>query len=99
MYMPNTQCCDMRGMLSFLVLFLLSKKAMHGSELADEIGRRKGERPSPGTIYPALRGLKESGLIKEKKVGKTVVYSLTRAGAEGLREAKAHFCRAFVDVF
>ena len=31
-------CCDMRGMLGFLILFLLSKKPMHGQELA---GRRK----------------------------------------------------------
>jgi len=40
---------------------------MHGQELADEIGKRKGEKPSPGTIYPALKGLKESGFIKEYK--------------------------------
>ena len=97
--MPNSHCCDMRGMLSFLILFLLSKKEMHGQEISDEIGRRKGERPSPGTIYPALKGLKESGLVKERKEGKTVVYCLTKKGTEGLREAKAHFCRAFVDVF
>jgi PadR family transcriptional regulator, regulatory protein PadR len=27
----------MRGMLGFLILFLLSKKPMHGQEIADEI--------------------------------------------------------------
>ena len=48
----DSYCCDMRGMLGFLILFLLSKKPMHGQELADEITRRKGEKPSPGTIYP-----------------------------------------------
>ena len=58
-------CCDMRGMLSFLVLFLLSRRPMHGQELAKELERRKGEKPSPGTIYPALKALKEAGLIKE----------------------------------
>ena len=65
----------MRGMLSFLILFLLSKKAMHGQELTEEIGRRKGDEPSPGTIYPALKSLKEAGLIKEKKDGKTIFMS------------------------
>ena len=60
-------CCDMRGMLSFLVLFLLSKSEMHGQEIAAELEKRKGERPSPGTIYPALKGLKESGFIKLNK--------------------------------
>ena len=63
-------CCDMRGMLGFLILFLLSKKSMHGQELAEEIARRKGERPSPGTIYPALKGLREMGFItSEEKAG------------------------------
>ena len=30
-------CCDMRGMLSFMLLFLLSKNEMSGQELADEL--------------------------------------------------------------
>jgi DNA-binding PadR family transcriptional regulator len=30
-------------MLGFLILFLLSKKPMHGQEIAGEIGRRKGK--------------------------------------------------------
>ena len=97
--MAKGQCCDMRGMLSFLILFLLSKKPMHGQELSDEIGRRKGEKPSPGTIYPALKSLKENGLIKERKEGKTIIYGLTPAGKIGLAEAKNHFCRTFVDIF
>lgn len=92
-------CCDMRGMLSFLVLFLLSKQPMCGSELAKEIGKRKGETPSPGTIYPALKSLKENGLIKEKKEGKEITYSITPAGKRGLEHAKQHFCRTFMDVF
>ena len=91
-------CCDMRGMLSFLVLFLLSKKPMHGQEIADEIGKRKGTKPSPGTIYPALKALKEAGLIKEKKDGKNIIYELTKDGKIGLAEAKRHFCQMFVDI-
>ena len=51
----DDKCCDMRGLLGFLILFLLSKKSMHGQEIADEIAKRKGEKPSPGTIYPALK--------------------------------------------
>lgn len=89
----------MRGMLSFLILFLLSKKPMHGQELSDEIWARKGEKPSPGTIYPALKALKENGLIKEKKAGKAIVYELTGRGRLGLLEAKKQFCRTFVDIF
>jgi PadR family transcriptional regulator PadR len=92
-------CCDMRGMLSFLILFLLSKKPMHGQGIADEIGRRKGVRPSPGTIYPALKSLKEAGLIMEEKKGKAIIYSLTEEGREGFRHAKMHFMRTFTGVF
>lgn len=96
--MEADNCCDMRGMLSFLILFLLSKKPMHGQEIADEMEKRKGERPSPGTIYPALKGLKEAGFIKEKKEGKTIDYSLTEDGKKILKVSKARFCKIFVDV-
>lgn len=88
----------MRGMLSFLILFLLSKKSMHGQEIAEEIGKRKGSKPSPGTIYPALKMLKESKLIREKKVGKTIAYQLTKDGEKTLVIAKRKFCMIFTDV-
>mgnify|MGYP001562370806 CR=1 FL=1 len=91
-------CCDMRGMLSFLILFLLSKKSMHGQELANELEKRKGDRPSPGTIYPALKNLKEENLIKEEKEGKTIVYHLTPLGKKVLAVAKTKFCKAFTDI-
>lgn len=92
-------CCDMRGMLSFLILFLLSKKEMHGQEIADELEKRKESRPSPGTIYPALKSLKSSGLISEKKEGKNIKYSLTSDGKNVLKNAKEKFTRAFRDIF
>ena len=93
-------CCDMRGMLGFLILFLLSKKPMHGQELAHEIAKRKGEKkPSPGTIYPALKGLREMGFIIEEKEGKTIVYTLTEKGENALKMAKRKFIKTFVDIF
>lgn len=65
---------------------------MHGQELADEISKRKGEKPSPGTIYPALKSLREMGFISsEEKEGKTVVYSLTERGKNALRIARRIF--------
>jgi len=89
----------MRGMLSFLIMFILSKKPMHGQEIAKELEKRKGEKPSPGTIYPALKQLREAGMIKEKKEGKTITYSLTDEGRRHLKIAKQHFCKTFVGVF
>ena len=87
----------MRGMLSFLIL--LSKKQMHGQKIADEIGKRKGMKPSPGTIYPALKILKENFLIKENKEGKTITYTITTEGENVLKIAKQQFCKTFKDVF
>ena len=97
----RSDCCDMRGMLGFLILFLLSKEPMHGQALADEIAKRKGEKPSPGTIYPALKNLREAGFIKEdkNKDGKTIVYSLTPRGESALKLAKRRFTRTFLGVF
>ena len=88
----------MRGMLSFLILFLLSKKSMHGQGLANELAKRKGEKPSPGTIYPALKVLKDAKLIKEIKKGKEIVYSLTPGGRRVLQIAKRRFCKIFVGI-
>ena len=85
-------------MLSFLLLFLLSKKPMHGQELASELEKRKGDRPSPGTIYPALKNLRESGFVHEKKEGKNIIYSLTKEGTRALEQAKEQFCRTFIDI-
>ena len=95
----SEDCCDMRGLLGFLILFLLSKKEMHGQELADEIAQRKGEKPSPGTIYPALKGLREAGFLEEEKQGKTITYSLTPRGKKALAIAKKRFTKTFLGVF
>ena len=93
-------CCDMRGMLGFLILFLLSKKPMHGQEIAEEITKRKGEKPSPGTIYPALKNLRELGFIRsDEKEGKTIIYTLTERGKNALRISKLRFVRTFLGVF
>ncbi len=94
---PN--CCDMRGMLSFMILWFLQKKPMYGEELAQELGKMKGGKPTPGTIYPALKQLKEKGQITSHKEGKKVIYSLTDEGKKGIKEAIDYFCNAFGAVF
>lgn len=72
---------------------------MHGQALAEELGKRKGSKPSPGTIYPALNDLKKRGLIKGEKRGKVIVYSLTDKGRKGIKKACRYFCRAFGEIF
>jgi DNA-binding PadR family transcriptional regulator len=87
--------CEMKGFLSFLVLWLISKNNMTGAELADELAQRKGSKPSPGTIYPVLKDLRERGLVsmdKEKR------YSLTKRGEKALEMSIQHFFRTFSDI-
>ena len=88
----------MRGLLSFQILWLLSKRKMHGEEIAIEIGRRRGDKPKPGTLYPALKELKASGLISGNRKGKTIAYSLTPYGRKSVLGATRYFCRAFGDI-
>jgi DNA-binding PadR family transcriptional regulator len=89
----------MRGMLTFFILWLLSKRSMHGQEIADEIGKRRGNTPTPGTIYPALKELRLKGLVDMERTGRTTEYSLTKSGHAGLLEAGRYFNRAFGEIF
>ena len=90
--------CDMRGMLSFSILWTLSSGPMHGDEIAEEIGKKRGEKPKAGTIYPALKELRKKGMIKGERKGKLVVYSLRPKGKKDVKYATEYFCRAFGDV-
>jgi PadR family transcriptional regulator PadR len=80
-------------------LWLLSKKPMYGQELAEEIGKRRGTKPNPGTIYPALKELKKRGLIKSKKDGRVTNYHITEEGKKGIQTACEYFCKAFGEIF
>src|SRR5271170_2800626 len=89
----------MRGMLSFMILWLLSKRPMYGQELAAEIGKRRGDKPNPGTIYPALKDLATRGMIESRLEGRNNVYHLTERGKVGLARALQYFRTAFGEIF
>ncbi len=88
-------CCDMKGFLSYLILWNLKKGKMKGVEIAEDLKKRKGTKPTPGTIYPALKELKEKGLIKADK---DKYYSLTKIGEKEIKGAAKTFCRIFHDM-
>lgn len=91
-------CCDMRGLLTFQILWELDKEEMNGQQIAERIAVRRGTKPTPGTIYPALKELKEGGLIEGKKEGRQIIYKLTAKGEEGLVDASRYFLQAFGDI-
>ena len=88
----------MRGLLTFQILWELRTEELNGQEIADRIAERKGTKPTPGTIYPALKELKKKRLIKGRKEGRQVIYSLTNHGRAGVADAAVYFVRAFGDI-
>ena len=97
--MEMPKYCDMRGMLSFQILWLLNRKAMCGEELADELEKKRGNKPNPGTIYPALKSLMNAGLIEQKRVGgRKKEYSLNMLGEKELSCAYEYFKQVFGDI-
>jgi DNA-binding PadR family transcriptional regulator len=89
----------MRGFLAFLMLRFISKKNMSGDEIRDELEKRKGCRPSAGTVYPVLKFLKEEELILEVgDGGKVKKYTITPEGKKELTVATRRFVQIFYDM-
>ena len=94
-HIQHSRHCRMKGFLTFLILWLISRKNMTGAEISQELERRRGHKPSPGTIYPVLKYLTEQNLLKvdnEKK------YSLTKKGKEELEMSLNTFFDTFFDI-
>ena len=88
------ECCEMKGYLTYLILWNLCQTNMNGAQITREFEKRRGTKPSPGTIYPALKELKNKGLIT---VDDKKTYSLTIDGQEELKSACRLFCKIFYD--
>ena len=87
--------CRPKGFLSFLILWLVSKRSMTGAEIALELERRKGRKPSPGTIYPVLKNMKENQLLS---MDENKRYTLTVKGQKNLEAHLDAFIRTFYDI-
>ncbi len=72
---------------------------MSGEELRKEIEKRKGSKPSPGTIYPVLKALNENGFIQEiNDGGKEKKYKITPEGKKEMQKATRQFISIFFDM-
>jgi DNA-binding PadR family transcriptional regulator len=60
--------------LENVILAILQKKTMCGTEIIGTIHLKFNVLLSPGTIYPLLHTLKQKGLLSIKKSGKEIVY-------------------------
>lgn len=78
---------ELKGYLKPVILKLLSNEdEKTGSELAEEIEKRVGSKPSYGSIYPILQDFREKNLVEIKKEGKKKKYSLLEKGKEFVEE-------------
>ena len=87
--------CRTKGFLTFLLLWLISKKSMTGVEISIELKKRKGRRPSPGTIYPLLKHMKEINILS---IDAHKSYSLTEEGRKTLIVHLEVFIKTFYDI-
>lgn len=72
----------LKNLLKLQILYYLSKKKLCGDELAELISINKKKKLTPGTIYPALKFLKEKKLVKHKQKGRKKIYYLTKKGKD-----------------
>jgi len=89
---------DFKGFLSFQIMHLLNKHKLCGDELASIIGVKKSGKLTPGTIYPALKFLRENRLVKLKQKGRNKIYSLTKKGEKEYKIFKKIFRNMFKDI-
>lgn len=91
----ESEYLELKGFLSFLILHEVSNKDMCGEDLARKIGRRKGSTLTPGTIYPALKKLRNQKLVKFRKQGRKKMYFLTKKGKKELKSLYKLFSNYF----
>ena len=87
--------CGSKGFLSFLILWLVRKEVMTGAEIALELEKRRGRKPSPGTIYPVLKHLRETNILT---IDENKRYSLTEKGQKALEAHLDSFIKTFYDI-
>lgn len=75
-----------RGEMKYEILETLVEGPRHGYDIMMEIEQKRGLRPSPGSIYPALQMLEDADFVRgEEREGKRV-YTITDKGRELLAQ-------------
>ena len=102
----NGQNSFRRGVMSLVILALLTKEDMYGYQLVQETARQSGGRltTQEGSLYPVLYRLEKQGLISNRKVlsGKRMVrvyYHLEPSGEERLQELIQEYREVTTGIF
>lgn len=78
------------GELKLIILYLLEKAPRHGYEIIKELEvlSSGAYTPSPGSIYPTLTFLDESGLATSTKEDNKKLYSITKSGQSEIENSR-----------
>lgn len=79
---------DMRGLLSFWILWELRLGRLTGVQIAERLTWRRGSPLSPGTLYPALSNLEKRGLVRKARDGRDTQYEVSAPGVRELERAQ-----------
>jgi DNA-binding PadR family transcriptional regulator len=71
-----------RGDLKYEILEALLEGPRHGYDIMLTIEQRRGLRPSPGSIYPALQMLEDGDFVRSSERDGKRTYELTDKGRE-----------------
>jgi DNA-binding PadR family transcriptional regulator len=78
-----------RGEMKYEILEALADGPRHGYDVMTEIERRRGLRPSAGSIYPALQMLEDGDFVTSQERDGKRVYSITDKGRALLSERES----------
>lgn len=78
------------GELPLVLLVLVERAPMSGYELMNELARIFGPayRPSPGSVYPALKALAAESLVETVNSGEPATYAPTSEGRQVVQERR-----------
>jgi DNA-binding PadR family transcriptional regulator len=71
-----------RGSVKYDILSILWDGPRHGYDIMLTIEEKRGFRPSPGSIYPALQMLEEGDFLTGQDIDGKRVYTITDKGSE-----------------
>jgi DNA-binding PadR family transcriptional regulator len=88
-----------KGVLRYLVMEAISEKPLRVYDIIKSIEEKFDGtyRPSTGSIYPILKGLKKEGLVSTSDSNGKKTYLLNELGKKELEKAREKFMAKFAD--
>jgi len=86
-----------KGDFKGILLHILEERPMHGYDIMKALEERYHGfyKPSPGSVYPALRALLRQGLVEVTGEERRKTYRLSRKGKDFLKKRKAELEKRF----